>query len=158
MIEAKVDQLPPVHNPVEGVDYQVIAGAAVAGDFVRLTKGSTVLFTVKAADFVPPPPVAVVLDGADWREHAYGELGKIALPAGDEDQQEAAGAERYGDILNAGRLLIPASGAIAAAFDQYDDAKNFRKKKVTRFLTVLLIAGILTQAEFDAIITNWPVA
>ena len=101
------------------------------------------------------PPVAVVLDGAEWREYAYRQLGAILAPAGDDAQKDAAGLTRYGGILKDGRAST--DDTVIAAFDQYDDASRFRQDKVTIFLSVLLIAGILTQAEFDAIINNWPV-
>ena len=105
-------------------------------------------------EFFTPPPVAVVLDAAEWREYAYRQLGAILAPAGDDAQKDAAGLTRYGGILKDGRAST--DDTVIAAFDQYDDALRFRQDKVTIFLSVLLIAGILTQAEFDAIINNWP--
>ena len=135
----------------------VLGAAALPGDFVLgkyLWINSAYVVNPEHIPYAPPPPVAVVLDGAEWREYAYRQLGAILAPAGDDAQKDAAGLTRYGGILKDGRAST--DDTVIAAFDQYDDASRFRQDKVTIFLTVLLIAGILTQAEFDAIINNWP--
>lgn len=102
-----------------------------------------------------PPKEPVVFDGADWREYAYSVLGEIAEPSGTEDQKMIAGMRRYGAILNAARASV--DPGTVAALDQYDDATNYRKDKVGIFLSFLNADGqIVTNAEYAAIIANWP--
>lgn len=97
----------------------------------------------------------VVFDSADWKGYAYGVLGAIAAPAGNELEQLAAGMRRYGAILKVARASTD-EGTIAA-LDQYDDATNYRKDKVVIFLGFLNADNkIVTDAEFEAIVGSWP--
>jgi len=107
---------------------------------------------------LPDPPVApLVFDSADWKGYAYSVLGAIALPLGTTDEKLAAGMRRYGAILKAARASTD-DGTIAA-LDQYDDATNFRKDKVSIFLMFLNADGqIVTNTELAAIIGGWPEA
>lgn len=105
----------------------------------------------------PPdaPTSPLVLDSADWKGYAYTVLGSIALPLGTTDEKLAAGMRRYGAILKAARASTD-DGTIAA-LDQYDDATNFRKDKVSIFLSFLNADGeIVTTTEFQSIIGGWP--
>lgn len=97
----------------------------------------------------------VVMDGATWREYAYGALGALAAPAGTPEQKITAGITRYGNILKTARASV--DPGVIAALDQYDDAINFRKSKVEIFLSLLNADNeIVTDAELDAIIQGWP--
>lgn len=97
------------------------------------------------------------LSSADWQEYAYTVLGAVALPSGTAAEQQAAGFARYGAILIAARALTSNAGVVAA-LEQYDRASSFRKDKVTVFLGVLngTDPKVVTDAEFAAIIGNWP--
>ncbi len=140
--------------PNEGTP-EFIPGTPVDGDIVRVV-GTQDYSRYYAGIVVAPTPHT--LDGADWREYAYGVLGSIAAPSGTDDQKAAAGLTRYGQILKDGRAATDA--VVIGAFDQYDNANTFRKDKVTIFLGVLNGTDpiIVTDAEFTAIIGNWPVA
>lgn len=97
----------------------------------------------------------LVFDSADWKGYAYSVLGAIALPAGTADEKLAAGMRRYGAILKDARASTD-DGTIAA-LDQYDDATNFRKDKVSIFLSFLYADGaIVTTQELQAIVGGWP--
>lgn len=90
----------------------------------------------------------LVLDGADWREYAYGVLGS---------GNAATGLARYGAILKGARASTDDS--VVAALDQYANATNFRKEKVAIFLQVLVADGeIVTPTEYAAILASWPEA
>lgn len=102
-----------------------------------------------------PPRAPRVFDSADWKEYAYKKLGEIAAPSGNADQKMIAGMRRYGKILKDARASTD-DGTIAA-LDQYDDATNFRKDKVSIFLTFLNDDGkIVADAELLAIVSDWP--
>jgi hypothetical protein len=126
------------------------------GDLVKYVYPSGKSKTSEYHEPVTASPVPVVFDGADWREYAYRELGKIAVPAGTEAEQELAGLARYGAILKDGRASTEPT--VIAAFDQYDRATAFRKDKVTLFLGVLNSGTpkIVEDNELAAIIGNWP--
>lgn len=101
-----------------------------------------------------PAPVPRVLNGADWKDYAYGVLGALVAPAGTDQEKALAGLRRYGAILKAARASV--DDGVVGALDQYDDAVNFRKDKVEMFLAVLMGAGIVTLTEYNAIADNWP--
>jgi hypothetical protein len=103
-----------------------------------------------------PPAQPVVFDSADWKGYAYRVLGTLALPNGTNDEKDLAGLTRYGGIIKAARASD--ADAVVGALDQYDDATNFRKDKVTVFLGVLVTAGIVTAEEYAAILASWPEA
>jgi hypothetical protein len=112
---------------------------------------------VLETDIEGPPAAPLVFDSADWKGYAYTVLGTIALPAGTSDERLAAGMRRYGAILKAARASTD-DGTIAA-LDQYDDATNFRKDKVSVFLSFLNADGqIVTGTELAAIVGGWPEA
>jgi hypothetical protein len=134
---------------------EVIPGEPQAGDYVRITNGAT----VSEHEYTPPQPPAApaprVFDSADWKGYAYLVLGTIAAPSGTTDEKLAAGMRRYGAILKAARASED-EGTIAA-LDQYDDATNFRKDKVSIFLSFLNADGeIVTDAELAGIVGGWP--
>ncbi len=102
------------------------------------------------------PTSPVVFDKADFKEYAYKVLGELALPNGTADQKVSAGLTRFGEIIMAADASTNPS--VFAAFDQYKDAKTYRKEKVALFLAVLVTATIVTQNEYNAIINGWPEA
>ncbi len=106
-----------------------------------------------------PEPESVVFQSADWKEYAYGVLGAIAAPEETDPQAILlAGLTRYGGIIKAARASD--ADAVVGALDQYDDATNFRKDKVSIFLGVLAAPGveIVTPTEYAAIVASWPEA
>lgn len=104
----------------------------------------------------------VVFDSADWQEYAYGVLGTLAVPQGTTEQKMLAGIARYGEIITKGRASAAAASdaagyATAAAIDQYDCAKNFRKDKVAIFLGILNADNkIVKDTELAAVVGSWP--
>jgi len=123
------------------------------GQFIVSTLDLDGTVTERAVEVPDAQPVT--FDSADWKGYAYAVLGTIALPLGSTDEKLEAGMRRYGAILKAVRASTD-DGTIAA-LDQYDDATNFRKDKVSISLTFLNADGeIVTTAELQAIIGGWP--
>lgn len=140
--------------PNEGTP-EALSGDPQTGDIVRITTPNGAVLYQRYTEPSQVEPVPVTFDSADWKEYAYSVLGAIAVPAGNEIEQLAAGMRRYGAILKAARASTD-EGTIAA-LDQYDDATNYRKDKVEIFLGFLNADNeIVTDAEFAGIVANWP--
>jgi hypothetical protein len=138
--------------PAGVTQYEVVAGDnAYVGKYLNTIASGV-------PQFSSPVPTDTVFNGADWREYAYRQLGIVALPAGTEAEQDAAGLERYGDILNDADASKALNGKLRGALDQYLFASTFRKDRVTIFIGVMnaMNPKIVTDAEFAAILTNWP--
>lgn len=66
MTMVKIDQVPSVPNPIEGLDYQVINGDVVPGDPVRIGERIFTIYTPQPEAHSPPAPLA--LSKSDFEE------------------------------------------------------------------------------------------
>lgn len=97
-----------------------------------------------------------VLNGADFANHCYAQLGALQLPDGTSDQQLMAGVARRGAIL-----LACKNTADPATFEVYTrfmkaDAYVFDDNRTLMQVIGPAGSGIVTAQEAAAIIGNWP--
>lgn len=142
----KVDTIPAKTNPVEGIDYSVLAGDPAQGDKVRITtqSGAVVFegcYTPPAAPVGPQPKVLA------WGELA---LYLIGLLGGG-----ATGRAALGAII--GSCQASAQGADKFFAVYFQGQTTFTKAEFTAVLAGVSTA-IVSGAAKNSVSNNWPVS
>jgi len=101
------------------------------------------LFGETTTSTVPDPPsIPSLLSKTAFQDLAVANLGS-----------GTTGMTRFQAIIDA----CPAgSGAVKFCFSRYEAAVTFEKADVANFTAIMVGASIMTQAEADAILNNWP--
>lgn len=116
----------------------VIPGDIVDGDVVRIDGHTEKRYYAPVA----PTPQPMLLS-----KTAFQDLSVAHLGAG------MTGMARFQAIMDA---CAGGSGAIKFCFSRYEAAQTFEKTQVANFTAIMVAAAIMTQAEADAILNNWP--
>lgn len=138
----KIDSMPSVANPVEGVDYNVVQGTPQNGDPVRVTSSAGVQFHSSYTEPATPTPSPSTLSATAFNKHCWAALGG-----------STTGMARFQSIIDA---AAASTGAIKAVHTQYQKSQTFDKAEVQGMLVV--IASVLNAGEADAILNTWPEA
>ena len=137
----KIDAMPSVAKPVEGVDYNVVQGTPQNGDPVRVTSQAGVQFQGCYTPMASPPaPLPETLSATAFNKHCWAALG---------------GMGRFQELLEACRDHL-SDKALRAIYTHYCSSTTFHKDEVTVFVSQMVAGLVMTQDEANAILNNWP--
>lgn len=144
MTVVRINAVPAVANPRDGIDYEVLSGNPQDGDPVRISTGGGFVYTYHKE------PVARVakpraLAKTEFMDHCYSQLGG-----------GLTGVSRFGAVIKAARSST--EDTVVAAMERYDHAMSVEKENAAVFIGILKAASIasLTDNECDAVLDTWP--
>lgn len=140
----KVDSIPTVSQPVEGVHYNVVAGTPQDGDKVRITtnQGFVIFESCYTPPQAPPGPQPKVLPWGELATYLIGLLGG-----------GATGRAALGTILK--NCRASAAGADNFFAEYFAGQTIFSKAEFTGVLADVAV-GIVSGAQKTAVANNWP--
>lgn len=97
--------------------------------------------TTTEVDLPDPPTAPLVLSKTAFQDLAWAQLGG-----------GTTGMARFNVIMNGCKT---GSDVLQAVYDRYQAALTFEKAKVLLF-TQIMVPSVMTQAEANAILNNWP--
>lgn len=141
---AKIDRMPAVKSPVEGVDYIVVVGVPQDGDHVRITTAAGVqIFENTYTGPTISPVVAATLAASGFQD-----VCETGFGGG------ATGASRFGAVM---RALATSNDDLVYSINQrFLKSTTFDKTKAAAMFTILVAKTVLTAQERTAILAAWP--
>ncbi len=126
----------------------VIAGTAVKGDKVRITRGPG-----RVTETYYTPPVAPTPQPLMLSKTAFMDIATTALGGGQ------TGRARFQEIIEAAKVFAGATAAareVRFVHERYTAATSFSKSNVQAMCAILVAASIMTPQENTDLIAAWP--